>query len=113
MVIAKQSWFQGNAEVAANFVRAWNDITKWLYDPKNKDEIVEISKKTMNVEAKPAENGYNLHIVKSKTVSQDLRISEKFMQQFVENQKKAGLESVPTDPMKYVDTSLVEKALKA
>jgi ABC-type nitrate/sulfonate/bicarbonate transport system substrate-binding protein len=110
---AKKSWYEGNAEVAVNFVRAWMDITKWIYDPKNKDEIIAISKKTMSVGDKPAENGYNLHVVKSKTVSQDLRINEKYMQQFIDNLKKAGGENLPTDPMKYVDGSLVEKALKA
>jgi hypothetical protein len=34
------------------------------------------------------------------------------MQQFIENQKKAGTEGLPTDPMKYVDSSLLDKAFK-
>ena len=59
---------------------------------------------------KGVEGVYNLHVV-AKSVSQNLRINEKFMQQFVDNLKKAGAENVPTDAMKYVDSSLVTKVL--
>jgi hypothetical protein len=53
---------------------------------------------------------YNLHIT-AKSVSQNLRINEKYMQQFLENQKRLGVENLPTDAMKYVDSSLVTKVL--
>ena len=55
---------------------------------------------------------YNLHVT-AKSVSQNLRINEKYMQQFVENQKKADATNLPTDAMKYVDSSLVAKVLNA
>jgi ABC-type nitrate/sulfonate/bicarbonate transport system substrate-binding protein len=112
VLLAKQGWYTGgNAEVAQNFVRAWDSITKWIYDPANKDELLAITKKTMSVTDKPAENGYNLH-VGGKSVSMNLRINEKYMQQFVDNQRRAGTENLPTDAMKYVDNSLVDAALK-
>jgi hypothetical protein len=38
-------------------------------------------------------------------------MNEKYLQQFVDNQKKAGAENLPTDAMKYVDSSLVAKTL--
>jgi ABC-type nitrate/sulfonate/bicarbonate transport system substrate-binding protein len=109
---AKKSWYQGgNAEAAGNFVRAWDGITKWIYDPANKDEVLAITKKTMAVDAKPAENGYTLH-VGAKVVSQNLHVNEAYMQQFVQNLKRVGTENLPTDPMAYVDTSLVQNTLK-
>jgi hypothetical protein len=55
---------------------------------------------------------YNLHVV-SKAVSQNVRINEKYMQQFVENQRRAGAANLPTDAMKYVDNSLVARVLNA
>jgi hypothetical protein len=45
-------------------------------------------------------------------VSKTSLTKEKYMQQFVDNQKKAGAENLPTDAMKYVDSSLVDKVLK-
>jgi ABC-type nitrate/sulfonate/bicarbonate transport system substrate-binding protein len=112
VLISKKSWYEGSSETPVNFIRSWDAVTRWLYDPKNKDEALAMAKKTMAVGDKPAENGYTLHL-NSKSVSQNLRINEKYMQQFVENQRKAGTENLPADPMAYVDSSLVEKALKA
>jgi ABC-type nitrate/sulfonate/bicarbonate transport system substrate-binding protein len=110
VLLSKQSWYQGNADLAANFVRAWDAVTKWIYDPANKDELLAIAKKTMGGTDKGVDGVYNLH-VGAKSVSQNLRINETFMQQFVANLKKAGAENVPSDAMKYVDSSLVSKVL--
>jgi NitT/TauT family transport system substrate-binding protein len=110
VLIAKQSWYQGNGDVPANFVRAWDAVTKWIYDPANKAELVAIAKKTMGGTDQGSEAVYNLHVI-NKSVSQSLRINEKYMQQFVDNQKKAGAEGLPSDAMKYVDSTLVAKTL--
>jgi NitT/TauT family transport system substrate-binding protein len=110
VLAAKKSWYEGQADVAINFVRAWDALVTWVYDPANRDELLAMSKKTMGVGDKPAENAYNLH-VQANVLSRNLRISEKLMQQFLENMKKAGAENVPADPMKYVDNGLVNKAL--
>jgi len=112
VLMAKQGWYTGStAEVAKSFIRAWDGVTKWLYDPANKAEVLAITKKTMNVEDKAAEAGYTLHVA-GKSVSMTLRPNEKYLQQFADNQRRAGTENVPADPMKYVDTSLVDAALK-
>jgi NitT/TauT family transport system substrate-binding protein len=110
VLLSKQNWYQANPDLAANFVRAWDAVTKWIYDPANKDEILAISKKAMGGTDKGAEGVYNLHVM-ARSVSQNLRINEKFMQQFLDNQKKAGAENLPADAMKYVDSSLVSKVL--
>jgi hypothetical protein len=44
-------------------------------------------------------------------VPQNLKMNEKMLQQFADNLRKAGIENVPSDPMKYVDTSLVSQTL--
>jgi NitT/TauT family transport system substrate-binding protein len=112
VLIAKKTWYEGNAENAANFLRAWDSITKWIYDPTNKDEVMAISTKAFGGSEKSSEAVYNLHVT-GKSVSPNLRITEKFMQQFVANLKKVGTENLPADGMKYVDSSLVTKALNA
>jgi len=83
-----------------------------VYDPANKDEILAISKKTMGGTDAGVQQVYKLHI-EGQSVPQDLRISEKFMQQFTDNLRKAGNDNVPADPMKYVDGALVQKVLNA
>ena len=71
-----------------------------------------ITKKTMGGTDAGAEAVYNLHVA-GKSVPQSLRINEKYMQQFVDNQKKAGVQKLRTEAMKYVDSSLVDKVLKS
>jgi ABC-type nitrate/sulfonate/bicarbonate transport system substrate-binding protein len=112
VLLSKKNWYEGNAETAANFIRAWDAITKWIYDPANKAEILALSKKTMGGTDQGVEAVYTLHVT-GKSVAQNVRINEKYMQQFVENQKKAGAQNLPTDAMKYVDSSLVDRVLKS
>lgn len=112
ILLSKTGWYQANPGVAANFLRAWDSITRWIYDPTNKAELLAIAKKAMGGTDAGAEGVYALHVT-GKSVSQSLRINENYMQQFLDNQKKAGAENLPTDAMKYVDSSLVAKALNA
>jgi NitT/TauT family transport system substrate-binding protein len=111
VLYSTRGWYESNSELAVNLIRMWDAVTKWIYDPANKADVLAISKKTMGANDKSAEAVYNLHVV-GKSVPQNLKINEKYMQQFVENQKKAGAENMPSDPMKYVDSSLIDKALK-
>jgi ABC-type nitrate/sulfonate/bicarbonate transport system substrate-binding protein len=114
ILVARQSWYLEHPDVAVNFVRAWDAITKWLYDPANKDEVLAITRKTMEVGDGPARNAYDLHI-SQRVPAQDLHINDAFMHQFIENLKKVddGADSLPGDPMKYVDSTLVDRALAA
>ena len=112
VLMSRTNWYQNNPDIAANFLRAWDAVTRWIYDPANKDEVIAIAKKTMGGSDAGAQAVYNLHVV-SKSVSQNLRINEKYMQQFVENQRRAGAANLPTDAMKYVDSSLVTRVLNA
>ena len=110
VVLAKKSWYQANMDTALGFVRAWTDITKWLYDPKNKDELLGIMVKTMKVEQQAAENAYQRWWVKTQTAPLPPRVDLQMAAQHAENQKRVGNTNVPSDFSKFVDNSLVEKA---
>jgi ABC-type nitrate/sulfonate/bicarbonate transport system substrate-binding protein len=112
MLLSKTGWYQGQADLAANFVRAWDAVTKWIYDPANKADVLAISKKAMGGTDAGVEAVYQLHVV-GQSLPTNLRPSEQFMKQFVDNLHKVGAENLPSDPMKYIDTSLVQKVLGA
>jgi NitT/TauT family transport system substrate-binding protein len=111
IVIARKSWYTANMDAAVGFAKAWVDVTKWLYDPKNKDEVLGIMIKTMKVEQKAAENAYQRWWVKVQTAPLAPRVDAKMAEQHAENQKRVGNTNVPTDFAKFIDNSLVDKAL--
>jgi NitT/TauT family transport system substrate-binding protein len=110
MLIARTSWVTSNPELAANYVRAWDAVTKWIYDPANKAEVLAISKKAMGGTDAGVEAVYKLHVT-NQSLPQSLRINEKYLQQFADNLRKSGSENVPSDAMKYVDNSLAVRTL--
>src|SRR6266540_655438 len=69
VVLARKNWYQSNMDSALRFVRAWVDITKWVYDPANKDELLGIMVSTMKVDQKAAENAYQRWWVKAQTAT--------------------------------------------
>ncbi|HEX9329610.1 MAG TPA: ABC transporter substrate-binding protein [Reyranella sp.] len=79
--------------------------------PQNRDETVAMMAKTMNVDAKYSANAYERHFVKSKTAPLDLRVDAELMALNADLQRKIGAENVPTDFAKYIDNSVVEKAM--
>ena len=109
--ISKKSWYQANQDTAVSFVKAWIDTTKWLYDPKNKDELLGIMVKTMKVEQQAAENAYQRWWIKTQTAPLSPKVDQKMAEQHADNQKRVGNTNVPTDFAKFIDNSLVEKAL--
>ena len=113
VVIARKSWYEPNMEIAVGLVRGWIEITKWIYDPKNRDELVNIMVKTLKVEQKAANNAYEYWFLKSKTPPPIPLIDMKRMEATADVQRKIGTPNVPTDPAKYVDNRIVERAMSS
>jgi len=108
---ARKSWYQANMDTAVSLVKAWIDTTKWLYDPTSKDEVIAILVKTHKVEQKAAENAYQRWWIKTQTAPLPPKVDPQMAAQQAENQKRVGNTNVPTDFAKFIDNSLVEKAL--
>jgi len=112
MLISRKDWYEPNMTTAVAFMKGWLEITKWVYDPGNRDEIVALLVKAMKTEAKYASNAYERFVVKSKTVAQDPRVDLQAMARMADLQKKiGGLETVPTDFAEYADNVVVDKAM--
>src|SRR5262249_50272876 len=101
VILSKKSWYEANLDVAVGWAKAWAEITKWIYDPKNKDEVIQILVRTGKVEQQPAANAYDYWVGKGKLYPTDLKVDLKMAQQMAENQKKIGMENVPTEVTRY------------
>jgi ABC-type nitrate/sulfonate/bicarbonate transport system substrate-binding protein len=111
VLIAKKSWYQQNEDVAVRFVRGYLDTLAYIYDPKNKDDVLAVIQKEAKVEAGPANALYTRNVEQLQAYIKDCMITESAMASAVSLMKKLDIEA-PDDPMRFVDMSLVQKASK-
>jgi ABC-type nitrate/sulfonate/bicarbonate transport system substrate-binding protein len=110
-VAAKKDWYEGSMDTAAAFVKGWIDIVKWIYDPNNRGEAIDILARAMKIDAALTANAYERHVVNSKTLPLDPHVDAALMQNTAENQRRIGTENVPAEVGKYIDNSIVDRAM--
>lgn len=111
LLAAKKSWYEPRMDDMVRFMRGFLEITKWIYDPKNRDETITFIARTHQVETKYAANAFDRHFVKSQTAPLNLRIDLKMIEQVAVNQRRIGAPNIPTEFEKYIDNRMVERAL--
>jgi ABC-type nitrate/sulfonate/bicarbonate transport system substrate-binding protein len=111
VLIAKKSWYQQNEDVAVRFVRGYLDTLAYLYDPKNKDDVLAVIQKEAKVEAGPANALYTRNVEQLQAYIKDCMITESAMASAISLMNKLDIEA-PDNPMRFVDMSLVQKASK-
>lgn len=110
-VLARESWYKEKPDVARRFVQAYVAITAWLYDPRNRDEAIQILAEQTRMEPKYAERTYQQFVVEMQLLPTNPRVDARHLAQAYANLKRVGL-TVPDDPMALVDSSLVDGALQ-
>jgi ABC-type nitrate/sulfonate/bicarbonate transport system substrate-binding protein len=98
-------------DTAAAFVKGWIDIVKWIYDANNRGEAIDILARAMKIDPALTANAYERHVVNSKTLPLDPHVDAKLMQNTAENQRRIGTENVPAEVGKYIDNSMVDRAM--
>jgi NitT/TauT family transport system substrate-binding protein len=112
IIIANKKWYTQNEDVAVRFVRGYQAATRWLYDPKNREDAITYLADKSKVDPKYVANAYKLFIQDLKAYPVDARINRDVLKQTLANFNKLGID-VPSNPEKYIDDSLVDKALKS
>src|SRR5437763_13844119 len=109
-VLARESWYREKPDVARRFVQAYVAITAWIYDPRNRDEAIQILAEQTRMEPKYAERAYQQFVVEMQLLPANPRVDPGHLAQAYANLKRLGL-GVPDAPMALVDNSLVDGAL--
>jgi ABC-type nitrate/sulfonate/bicarbonate transport system substrate-binding protein len=110
VLLSRKGWYEPNLALAASFAQAYVDLTRWLYDPGNREELIRLIASTLRVEEPAATNTYDRHIVKSRTPTPNGRIDPEMSAQLLENLRRLGATGLPADPARFVDQSIVERA---
>ncbi|MCC7105447.1 MAG: ABC transporter substrate-binding protein [Chloroflexi bacterium] len=112
IIIANKKWYTQNEDAAVRFIRGYQAATRWLYDPKNREDAITYLAEKSKVDPKYVANAYKLFVQDLKAYPVDARINRAILKQTVANFGKLGID-VPTNTEKYIDDSLVDKALKS
>lgn len=111
---ADTSYIKSNRTEIVRYLESIVEATRWLYDPKNKEEALKIHQKALKSTHNIAEQDYKYLVEEFKPFPKDARISKVAFNKTMELRVKAGLYQGKTVPpmSKYVDTSLLDEAIK-
>lgn len=109
--LARRDWYTRHLETMVAFLRGWRQVTAWVYDPGNRDELIDLLARLMKVETRAAANTYERHVVASRTLPLDPRLDAGRLRQAAENQRRAGADAPPADPLRFVDNRAAERAM--
>jgi NitT/TauT family transport system substrate-binding protein len=106
-------WAQKNRPALLGYVKAYGRAVRWLYDPKNKEQAIDILVKYSRQDRKDTADTYDYFINKLKAFSADGLISDAAYQKMMDGLIGLGDMKAPIPPIsKFVDTSFVKEAWK-
>jgi ABC-type nitrate/sulfonate/bicarbonate transport system substrate-binding protein len=107
-------YLKSNRVEVIKFLKGMAEATKWLYDPKNKEEALAIYMKILKSPREAAEADYRYLIEEFKPFPVEGTINKQAIEKTFELREKAGKYEGKKAPsyLQYVDTSLVEDAKK-
>ena len=111
----REDWAQANKATLVAFLRAWIRGTRWVYDPKNKDEAIDILAQKLKIKETFARSAYELYFASTtETVAKDAKIDLVGLQNLIDAvaaQGDLGPSPVPK-AAKYIDNTYWEEAMK-
>jgi ABC-type nitrate/sulfonate/bicarbonate transport system substrate-binding protein len=111
----REDWAKANRPVLLGFTRAWIRGTRWVYDPKNKEEAVRILMRELKIEERYGRIVYEQYYGSpTETVAKDGAIDLVGLQALIDAIAEQGDVGPPVPKAaKYVDLTFWEEAVKS
>ena len=111
---AHLNYIKSNRNEIVRYLKSIVEATRWLYDPKNKEEALAIHSKALKSTRDLAEQDYKYLVEEFKPFPKDAMVSTAAFNKTMELRIKEGAyQGKKVPPMsEYVDTSLIEEAIK-
>ena len=95
------------------YVKAYGRAVRWLYDPKNKEQAVDIPGEVLQADRKDSVDTYDYFVTKLKAFSADGLISDATYKKMTDGLISLEDMKAPVPPMsKFFDASFVKEAWK-
>ena len=111
---AHQNYIKSNRGEIVRYLRGMIEATRWLYDPKNKEEALGIHMKVLKSTRESAEEDYKYLVQDFQPFPKDGLVSKVSFDKTMELRAKEGTYQGKKIPpaSDYVDNSFIEEALK-
>ena len=102
----QRNWARTHSDTLVRFLRAIDQASDWLANPKNRDQAVQILMKRTKSSKEDAEKNYDLWYGPDHVMAQKLALSQPGIQDFL------TLDNIQKPPSAFVDMSYAQKALQ-
>ncbi|MGB6535943.1 MAG: ABC transporter substrate-binding protein [Xanthobacteraceae bacterium] len=110
---ANMNWAAKNRDALLGYIRAYSRAVHWLYDPKNRDQAIDILVKYSKQSHQDSADTYDYFVGKLHAFSDNGRLSDASYKKMTDAMVKWGDLKEPVPPMsKFFDFSFVDAAWK-
>ena len=110
-VVGMQDWIRANQDAVARFIRAWIEAIDYIYDPKNRTDVIRIIGETAKVSEQYAASAYRVYVQEMKLYPPQGRLNLAAIRAVYENYALLGdLRGPIPDPREFVELGPWEKA---
>ena len=107
---ASRDWMSRNENTLARFIRGYRAGQRWLYDPANKEQAIQVLSAQTRLAPEDSRATYELYIERAHSFPEGMRPDPAGVQAVLDSLVELGDLTRPTPPVsKYVDTAYVER----
>jgi len=112
---AHMNYLKSNRNEVVRYLKSMVEATRWLYDPKNKEEAIALHMRVLKSSRESAEEDYKYLVQDFQPFPKDSLVSKASFDKTMELRVKDGMyQNKKVPPMtEYVDNSLLEEALRS
>jgi ABC-type nitrate/sulfonate/bicarbonate transport system substrate-binding protein len=112
---AHMNYLKSNRNEVVRYLKSMAEATRWLYDPKNKEEAIALHMRVLKSPRESAEEDYKYLVQDFQPFPKDGVVSKASFDKTMELRVKDGMyQNKKVPPMsEYVDNSLLEEALRS
>jgi ABC-type nitrate/sulfonate/bicarbonate transport system substrate-binding protein len=107
---SRRDWMSRNENTLARFIRGYRAGQRWLYDPANKEQAIQVLSAQTRLAPEDSRATYELYIERARSFPEGMRPDPAGVQAVLDSLVELGDLTRPTPPVsKYVDATYVER----
>jgi len=112
-LVVNRDWAQANRGAAVRWLAAMHDSVRWLYDPANRDEAIQILAEWTKTSEEDSRGTYSIVVEQDKAYPPELRGTRAHLEALVDLMREVGTAPDPLPDLdRFLDNSYLDEALR-